>query len=58
MFSYYEYTGDDFEGDMAKKAELQVSQDWQKATGEYREIMNGEERYLELEEIWHEDFKI
>ena len=58
LFSYYEYTGDDFEGDMAKKAALQVSQDWQKATGEYREIMTADgERFIELEEIWHEDFE-
>ena len=58
LFSYYEYTGDDFEGDMAKKAALQVSQDWQKATGEYREIMTEDgERFIELEEIWHEDFE-
>ena len=43
---------------MAKKAALQVSQDWQKATGEYREIMTEDgERFIELEEIWHEDFE-
>ena len=57
MFSYYEYTGDDFAVDMAKKVELQVSQDWQKATGEYREMMSEDKRFLELEEIWHEDFE-
>lgn len=58
LFSYYEYTGEDFQADMAKKAALQVSQDWQKATGEYRELMDGENRFIELEEIWHEDFDL
>ena len=58
LFSYYEYTGDDFDGDMARKADLDVSQEWQKATGEYREIMTGSQRYIELEEIWHENFDV
>ena len=56
LFSYYEYTGDDFEGDMEKKAALPVSQDWQAATGKCRQLINGEARFIELEEIWHEDF--
>ena len=58
LFSYYEYTGDDFEGDMAKKASLEISKEWQAATGKCRELMDGENRYIELEEIWHEDFEI
>ena len=56
LFSYYEYTGDDFEGDMARKAALPVSKEWQEATGKFREIMEEDRRYIELEEIWHEDF--
>ncbi len=56
LFSYYEYIGDDFEADMAKKSALPISIEWQKATGEFREIMDGENRFIEIEEIWHHDF--
>ena len=42
---------------MARKAALPVSRQWQEATGQYRQIMEEDRRYIELEEIWHEDFK-
>ena len=58
LFSYYEYTGDDFESDMARKAALPVSQQWQEATGQYRQLMTETSRAIELEEIWHEDFDV
>ena len=58
LFSYYEYAGDDYDEDMRRKAALPVSQEWQEATGKYRQIMEEDRRYIELEEIWHEDFDI
>ena len=57
LFSYYEYVGEDFDGDMAKKNALQISQKWQEATGAFREFMDGESKVIELQEIWHHDFE-
>lgn len=56
LFSYYEYIGDDFEGDMARKNALPVSQQWQQATGALRELVEPGSKVMQLDEIWHEDF--
>lgn len=56
LFSYYEYIGEDFEGDMARKAALPVSRRWQEATGRLREFVDGDSLVMTLPEIWHCDF--
>lgn len=56
LFSYYEYTGEDFEQDMQEKNSLHISIEWQKATGLLREAIEGDSKVMTIEEIWHEDF--
>lgn len=56
LFSYYEYIGDDFDADMAKKNALPVSAKWQEATGAFRELIEGDSKVMILDEIWHHDF--
>lgn len=56
LFSYYEYIGDDFDADMARKNALPVSPKWQAATGAFRELIDGDSKVMELGEIWHHDF--
>ena len=56
LFSYYEYIGDDFEADMAKKNALPISKRWQEATGELRECIDDGSKVIMLDEIWHHDF--
>ena len=56
LFSYYEYVGDDFEADMAKKNALAVSPKWQAATGTFLDLVEGGSKLIKMDEIWHCDF--
>jgi L-rhamnose mutarotase len=56
LFSYYEYIGENFDADMARKNALPVSPKWQEATGAFRELMDGDSKVMILDEIWHHDF--
>ena len=56
LFSCYEYLGDDFEADMARKAAKPVSPKWQETTGAFMEPVDGEDMKIALEEFWHHDF--
>ena len=55
LFSYYEYTGDDFDADMAKKNSLPISQKWQAATGAFMDKIDDTSKIFP-KEIWHFDF--
>ena len=56
LFSYFEYIGDDYEADMAKKNSLPVTQKWRATTGAMTEYVVGETKLIDLEEIWHNEF--
>ena len=58
LFCYYEYTGDDYESEMAREAALPVSQQGQEMTGKQRELMTETSRAIEPEEILHEEFDV
>lgn len=57
-FGYYEYTGDDYEADMAKMAADPVTQEWWKLCGPcqkpYPDRKPGE-WWAEMEELFHCD---
>ncbi len=58
LFSYFEYTGADFEADMAKMAENPVTQQWWKLTDpcqEPLETRNKGEWWAAMEEVYHLD---
>lgn len=52
LISYYEYTGHDYELDMANKNSLPIIKKWQETTGE----LLAEEPKIILDELWHENF--
>jgi L-rhamnose mutarotase len=56
LFSYYEYIGDDFDGDMAKIGEDRVTQDWWKLTDPMQEPLESckeGEWWASMDEIFH-----
>lgn len=56
LFSFYEYVGDDFIGDMAKIGRDEVTQDWWKLTDPMQEPLETRkegERWASMEEIFH-----
>lgn len=58
LFSYFEYHGDDYEGDMARMAEDPVTQAWWKLTDPCQEPLEGAaegEWWAPLEEVFHHD---
>lgn len=58
LFSYYEYTGTDYEGDMRKMAEDSVTQKWWtlcKPCQEPLETRREGEWWAEMEEVFHLD---
>lgn len=58
LFSYYEYTGTDYEGDMRKMAEDAVTQKWWtlcKPCQEPLETRREGEWWAEMEEVFHLD---
>lgn len=57
LFSYFEYDGEDFAADMAKKAELPETQRWKAACDDCFERMDGMPAYdVPLREIFHNAF--
>lgn len=56
LFSYYEYAGDDFDGDMAKIGKDPVTQDWWKLTDPMQEPLETRregEWWTLMDEIFH-----
>ncbi len=58
LFSYFEYTGDDFEADSAKMAADPVTQKWWAVTAPCQEQLEGCEEgqwWTRMEEVFHAD---
>lgn len=58
LFGYFEYVGDDFEGDMAKMAEDSVTREWWKMTDPCQiplETRAEGEWWANMEEVFHQD---
>jgi L-rhamnose mutarotase len=58
LFSYFEYTGDDFAADMAKMAADPTTQKWWKVMGPMQEPLPTRaegEWWAEMEEVFHLD---
>jgi L-rhamnose mutarotase len=58
LFSYFEYTGNDFEADMAKMAADPTTQKWWKETDpcQFPIATHGpKERWSRMEEVFHTD---
>ncbi len=56
LFSYFEYTGDDFAADMAKMAADPITQKWWKVVGPLQEPLPTRaegEWWAEMEEVFH-----
>jgi L-rhamnose mutarotase len=58
LFAYFEYTGDDFAGDMARIAADPVTQSWWQLTDAMQEPLPGRgagDWWLTLPEVFHTD---
>ncbi len=58
LFSYFEYVGDDYAGDMAKMAADPVTRDWWKLTDPCQEPLPSRqtgEWWASMEEVFHTD---
>ena len=58
LFSYFEYTGDDFDADMAKMAAHSKTQEWWEITEPMQEPLETRkdgEWWAEMEEVFHLD---
>jgi len=57
LFAYFEYTGEDFNADMARMADDPCTQAWWMETDPCQERMNpeSEEWWLSMEELFHTD---
>ena len=58
LFAYFEYVGDDFEGDMAKMAADPMTQKWwavQKPLQQPYEKRKEDEWWADMEEVFHQD---
>lgn len=57
LFAYFEYIGDDYEGDMRKMAEDEMTQKWWKETDPCQESLNINhgEWWHNMEEVFHCD---
>jgi len=56
LFSFFEYIGDDFEGDMAKIGQDSVTREWWKLTDPMQEPLETRkegERWASMDEIFH-----
>lgn len=56
LFSYYEYTGTDYDGDIKKKLAEPIIGKWCEMTGRCTEEVMDDVKTVRLEEIWHNDF--
>lgn len=58
LFSYFEYTGKDFEADMQKMAEDSLTQEWWKLTDPCQEPVGSADEgvwWADMEEVYHLD---
>jgi L-rhamnose mutarotase len=58
LFSYYEYVGDDYDGDMSRISADPATQRWWSLTDPCQERLPGTadgRQWLELPELWHMD---
>lgn len=58
LFSYFEYIGDDFDGDMKKMADDELTQKWwdiMKPMQQPLETRSEGEWWAEMEEVFHHD---
>lgn len=55
LFSYYEYTGDDYEADMAKMAADPRTQEWRAAVGPNMRPFGEDGDWEFMEELYHLD---
>jgi L-rhamnose mutarotase len=58
LFSYFEYVGDDFDGDMAKMGEDQTTQEWWAVCKPLQQPVAeivGDEWWHDIPEIFHHD---
>lgn len=58
LFAYFEYVGDDFEGDMAQMAKDSVTQEWWELTDPCQEPLDSRaegEWWASMEEVFHHD---
>ena len=58
LFSYYEYTGDDYEADMAKMAADPKTQEWWDLVMPFQQPLDGRkegEWWAGMEEVYHLD---
>ncbi len=58
LFSYFEYTGSDYEKDMEKMAQDPITQDWWKLCDPCQypvESAQGKEWWAQMEEVFHLD---
>jgi L-rhamnose mutarotase len=51
-FGYYEYTGHDFDGDMAKLAQEPRNKDWLKVCDPMQEPLPGAKGWTEMERVY------
>ena len=54
-FGYYEYTGDDFEGDMAKLDAEPRNKEWLKICDPMQIPLKGYNSWAQMEEVYHND---
>ena len=54
-FGYYEYTSDDYEGDMAKLAAEPRNKEWLAICDPMQIPLDGYESWANMEEIYHND---
>jgi len=53
LFGYYEYTGDDFEGDMAKMAAEERTVEWLKMCDPMQIPFDGQKSWSEMEQVYY-----
>jgi L-rhamnose mutarotase len=53
LFGYYEYTGDDYSGDMAKLGAEPRNQQWLSLTGPMQIPLPGEKSWAMMDETYH-----
>ena len=53
LFGYYEYTGDDYQGDMKKLAAEPRNQEWLSSTDAMQIPLAGEKSWTIMQEVYH-----
>jgi len=55
LFGYYEYDGQDYDGDMARLAREQRNMDWLRVTDPMQVPLGGHTTWAPMEEVYHND---